>query len=117
MKFIPNLMTTACEGLRAGFATAKHTLHYQCAKRELYFHHERPIAFSIVPMYIRVHRDPDDFFFRATGALPGEADYLFKVGRGSHRPRWQSLASVIDDSVFPDRLAARSRDSARSLSR
>jgi len=44
---------------------------------------------------------PGRFFPRRSGALPREADYLLKVGRGSHRPRWQSLASVIDDSVFP----------------
>lgn len=72
-------------------------VHISVCNRDMYFHRGRLIALAIC---IRIHRDLDNFF-RAIGALPREADYLFKVGRGSHRPRWQSLASVIDDSVPP----------------
>lgn len=79
-------------------------VHISVRNCDMYFHRERPIA---IPICIRMHRETRDDFFRATGALPREADYLFKVGRGSHRPRWQSLASVIDDSVFPTSPSAR----------
>lgn len=88
--------------------SGRYSAHISVCNRDMYFHRGRPIA---LPICIRVHRDSGDFF-RAIGALPRETDYLFKVGRGSHRPRRQSLASVIDDSV----LAVSPRSRFRALS-
>lgn len=71
-----------------------------------YFHRVRPISrFASANL--------DDF--SDMRALPQEADYLFKVGRGSHRPRWQPRKCNRWFQFSRPSPPLRSRDSARSL--